>query len=135
MSDALRRTEQLDRIGGVEYLTALLERVPTTSNVDYYAAIVDETSSRRRLMKAGSEVTSLAMKSDLPIEEVVDAAEARVFAVAERQVGDGLVAVGPMLQKTLERIEDLGSPVRNSPACRPVSVTSTRCWPVCNPPT
>jgi replicative DNA helicase len=109
VSDALRRTDQLDRIGGVEYLTALLERVPTTSNVDYYAGIVDETSSRRRLMKAGAEVTSLAMKSDLAIEDVVDKAEAKVFAVAERQVGDGLVAVGPMLQKTLERIEDLGS--------------------------
>ena len=52
VSDALRRTEQLDRVGGVEYLTALLERVPTTSNVDYYAAIVDETSARRRLMRA-----------------------------------------------------------------------------------
>ena len=109
VSDALRRSDQLDRIGGVEYLTALLERVPTTSNIDYYAAIVDETSSRRRLMRAGSEVTTLAMQSDLPIEEVVDAAEARVFAVAERQVGDGLVAVGPMLQKALETMEELGT--------------------------
>ncbi|MCJ7726492.1 MAG: replicative DNA helicase [Acidimicrobiia bacterium] len=109
VSDALRRTEQLDRVGGVEYLTALLERVPSTSNVDYYAAIVDETSARRRLMKAGAEVSALAMQSDRPIEEVVDAAEARVFAVAERQVGDGLVAVGPMLQQALEKMEELGT--------------------------
>jgi len=109
VSDALRRTEQLERVGGVEYLTALLERVPATSNVDYYAGIVDETSSRRRLMRAGAEVSALAMQSDLPIEEVVDTAEARVFAVAERQVGDGLVAVGPMLQKALEKMEELGT--------------------------
>ncbi|MBU1865112.1 MAG: replicative DNA helicase, partial [Actinobacteria bacterium] len=109
VSDALRRSEQLDRVGGVEYLTALLERVPSTSNIDYYAAIVDETSARRRLMKAGAEVSALAMQSDRPIEEVVDAAEARVFAVAERQVGDGLVAVGPMLQQALEKMEELGT--------------------------
>jgi len=72
VSDALRRSEQLDRVGGVEYLT-------------------------------------LALQSDLPIEEVVDAAEAKVFAVAERQVGDGLVAVGPMLQQALEKMEELGT--------------------------
>ncbi|MCJ7725151.1 MAG: replicative DNA helicase, partial [Acidimicrobiia bacterium] len=109
VSDALRRTGQLDRVGGVEYLTALLDRVPTTSNVDYYAAIVDETSSRRRLMKAGSEVSQLAMQSELEIADVIDLAESKVFAVAEHQVGDGLVAVGPMLKETLERIEELGS--------------------------
>ncbi|MCB2224631.1 MAG: replicative DNA helicase [Actinobacteria bacterium] len=107
VADALRRSDQLERIGGIEYLTALLERVPTASNVDFYAAIVDETASRRRLMKAGGEVTTLAMRSELPIEEVVDTAEATVLAVAERQVGDGLVPVGPMLQQSLERIEEL----------------------------
>ncbi len=109
VADALRRTEKLDRIGGVSYLTSLLERVPTTSNIVYYAGIVDETASRRRLMRAGSEVGALAMQTDVPIEEVIDRAEARVFAVAERQVGDGLVAVGPMLQQTLEKIEELGT--------------------------
>lgn len=109
VSDALRRTEKLDRIGGVSYLTSLLERVPTTSNIAYYAGIVDETASRRRLMRAGSDVGALAMQTDVPIDEVIDRAEARVFAVAERQVGDGLVPVGPMLQQTLEKIEELGT--------------------------
>jgi replicative DNA helicase len=109
VADALRRTEKLDRIGGVSYLTSLLERVPTTSNIIYYAGIVDETASRRRLMRAGSDVGTLAMQTDLPIEEVIDRAEAKVFAVAERQVGDGLIPVGPMLQQTLEKIEELGT--------------------------
>ena len=109
VADALRRTEQLDRIGGVTYLTSLLERVPTTSNIVYYAGIVDETASRRRLMRAGADVGALAMETDVPIEEVIDRAEAKVFAVAERQVGDGLLPVGPMLQQALEKIEELGT--------------------------
>ena len=109
VADALRRTEQLDRIGGVTYLTSLLERVPTTSNIVYYAGIVDETASRRRLMRAGADVGALAMETDVPIEEVIDRAEAKVFAVAERQVGEGLLPVGPMLQQALEKIEELGT--------------------------
>jgi replicative DNA helicase len=109
VAEALRRSEQLERIGGVQYLTTLLDAVPATSNVGYYADIIEETAARRRLMRAGSEVGSLAMQGEVPIEEVLDRAEAEVFRVAERRVGEGLVAVGPMLQTTLERIEELGS--------------------------
>ena len=108
VADWLRRKELLDRIGGVGFITRLMEAVPSTSNVDYYAGIVDETSARRRLLRAGSEVGALALKGDMPIDEVLDSAEAEVFAVAERRIGEGLAAIGPMLNATLERIEELG---------------------------
>jgi replicative DNA helicase len=109
VADALRRTDTLDRVGGVGFLTRLLDTVPTTSNVEYYAEIVSETSARRRLMAAGAAVGGLAMQTDRHIEDVLDNAEQTVFAVAERRVGDGLAAVGPMLQETLEKIEEMGS--------------------------
>ncbi len=109
VAEALRRSEHLERIGGVQYLTTLLDAVPATSNVGYYADIIEDTAARRRLMRAGAEVGSLAMQGEVPIEEVLDRAEAEVFRVADRRVGEGLVAVGPMLQTTLERIEELGS--------------------------
>jgi replicative DNA helicase len=109
VADHLRRTNQVERVGGVAYLTALLDGVPTTSNIEYYADIVDETSARRRLMKAGAEVGSLALRTEKPIAEVLDSAEQEVFRVAEKKVGDGLLPLGPLLQPTLERIEELGS--------------------------
>jgi len=83
--------------------------VPTTSNVAYYSEIVSETASRRRLLRAGSLLGVYAMQTERRIEDVLDAAEAEVFRVAERQVGDGLAPVGPLLQATLERIEELGA--------------------------
>ena len=58
----LRRKELPDRVGGVGFITRLMEAVPSTSNVDFYVAIVDETSVRRRLLRAGGEVGSLAMR-------------------------------------------------------------------------
>jgi replicative DNA helicase len=109
LADALRRTDTLDRVGGVGALTRLLDTVPTTSNVEYYAEIVAETSARRRLLQAGAEVGRFAMQTDREIADVLDSAEQAVFSVAERRVGDGLVAVGPMLQDTLERIEEMGT--------------------------
>jgi len=109
VADHLRRTNQLDRVGGVGFLTTLLDGVPTTSNIGYYADIVEETAARRRLLAAGSAVARIAMETDRDIADVLDAAEMEVFRVAERSVGDGLVAVGPLLEETLERIEELGT--------------------------
>lgn len=109
VADWLRRQQLLERVGGVGFITRLMESVPSTSNVDYYAGIVDETSARRRLLRAGGEVGNLAMRGDLPIAEVLDQAEASVFAVAESKVGHGLEPVAPFLKAALERIEELGA--------------------------
>ena len=107
VSDRLRRTGDLERLGGIGYLTALLDSVPTTSNVDYYASIVEETALRRRLMRAGARIGELATRTADPIEDVVDQAEQTVFAVAERRVGDGLAPIDPLLSTTLERAEEM----------------------------
>jgi replicative DNA helicase len=107
VSDALRRSDELDRVGGVIYLTELMERVPTASNVDYYADIVEEHSMRRNLLRAGAKVTDLALQTDEEIIDVIDNAEQTVLGVAERRVGDGLLPIAPMLQSTLEVIEEL----------------------------
>jgi len=109
VADALRRNGQLERVGGVPFLTTLLDSVPTTANIAYYADIVAETSARRRLLRASSLVSQYAMQTERTIDEVLDASEAEIFRVAEHQVGDGLAPVGPMLQATLERIEELGA--------------------------
>jgi replicative DNA helicase len=109
VSDWLRRNDALERIGGIAALNDLMDSVPATSNIEYYVDIVDETAARRRLMRAGSEVSQMAMRSDEPIEEVLNAAESEVFKVADRRVGEGLARLGPMLQDTLEKIEELGT--------------------------
>jgi replicative DNA helicase len=109
VADALRRTGQLDRVGGLSFLAGLLDGVPATSSIGYYAEIVGETASRRRLLRAGAAVGTYAMQADRPIDEVLNAAEMEIFAVAEHRVGDGLAKVGDMLTDTLQRIEELGA--------------------------
>jgi len=109
VSDWLRRNDELERVGGIAFLNHLMDAVPATSNVGYYVEIVDETASRRRLMRAGATVTQIAMQSERPIDEALDSAEAEVFAVADRRVGEGLSRLGPLLQTTLEKIEEVGT--------------------------
>ena len=107
VADWLRRNGELDRVGGLSTITDLMEGVPSTSNVDYYVDIVSDTAARRRLLRAGGQVGTLALREDIAIEQVLDSAESEVFAVADRRVGEGLEPVGPLLKATLERIEEL----------------------------
>ncbi|MGI9586298.1 MAG: replicative DNA helicase [Acidimicrobiia bacterium] len=107
VSEGLRRDGSLDRMGGIEALTNLIDSVPTTSNAEYYAGIVEEHSLRRRLMRVGGEIGVIAGHMTDPIEEVVDKSEQAVFAVAERQVGDGLQVIDDLLGPAIEKAEEL----------------------------
>ena len=107
VSEVLRRDGTLERIGGVESLTRILDAVPTASNIDYYAGIVDEHALRRRLMRVGGDIGSLAGHLTEPITDVIDQAEQAVFRVAERRVGEGLTSIDPLLGPAIERAEEL----------------------------
>ncbi len=107
VSEGLRRDGSLDRMGGIESLTRLIDSVPSTSNVEYYAGIVEEHSLRRRLMKVGGDIGLIAVNTLDPIADVVDQAEQAVFAVAERRVGDGLQNIDDLLGPAIEKAEEL----------------------------
>ncbi len=107
VSEGLRRDGSLDRMGGIEALTRLIDSVPSTSNAEYYAGIVEEHSLRRRLMKVGGDIGVIAGNTQDPIAEVVDRAEQAVFAVAERQVGEGLQVIDDLLGPAIEKAEEL----------------------------
>ena len=107
VSEELRRSGSLDRVGGIGFLTGLLDSVPTASNVDYYAGIVEEHALRRRLMRAAGDIGSYATSMEQPISEVLDRSEQVVFGVSEQRVGDGLAPIDPLLGPAIERAEEL----------------------------
>jgi replicative DNA helicase len=107
VSEGLRRDGSLDRMGGIEALTRLIDSVPSTSNAEYYSGIVEEHALRRRLMRVGGDIGVIAMNTQDPIADVVDQAEQAVFAIAERQVGDGLQNIDSLLGPAIEKAEEL----------------------------
>ncbi|MFJ4093978.1 DUF3987 domain-containing protein [Kitasatospora sp. NPDC089913] len=60
VTDALRRSGDLGRIGGPAYVSGLVSATPTVANAEYYAAIVRETAKRRRLIEAGTRLVQAA---------------------------------------------------------------------------
>ncbi len=107
VSEILRRDGSLERMGGVDFLTRLLDTVPTTSNIEYYAGIVEEHALRRRLMQVGGKIGSLATELKEPIADVLDRSEQEVFLVSERRIGGGLAPIDPLLGPAIEKAEEL----------------------------
>ncbi len=107
VSEALRRQGELEKIGGVQYLTRLVDIVPSTSNINYYSGIVEEHAKRRELIRAGAAVTDFAFDIDEEIINVLDRAEQAVLGVAEKRSSQTLLEVGPMFNDVLEHIEML----------------------------
>jgi replicative DNA helicase len=105
VSEVLRRRGELEKVGGVQYLTRLVDIVPSTSNIVYYAGIVEEHAKRRELIRAGASVTDFAFEIDEEIAIVLDRSEQVVLGIAERRSSQTLLEVGPMFNDILEHIE------------------------------
>jgi replicative DNA helicase len=105
LSAELERTRHLDRIGGQEFLAELESGVPTAANVEYYARIVEDAATKRRLSGAGDRISNLAFDESMAADVAVDKAEEVVFAVAERRIRQDFVPLIKVLHETWDEIE------------------------------
>lgn len=108
--EELKKTDELDGAGGMEYLASLVDAVPTAANVEYHAAIVrDKALLRRLLNSATSIIQDVYEQGERTVEEVLDEAEGRIFQVAQGHKRQGFVWIKELLWETFEHIEKLQS--------------------------
>jgi len=105
VSAELRRTGHIETVGGGDYLTALIGKVPTAAHVTRYANIVAEKSLLRKLIKAGADIQGLAYEDPEDVGEVLDRAEQNIFEVAQRRISADFVPVGPLVTETFEKLD------------------------------
>ena len=106
LADKLAQGGSLEAAGGLVYLDEVLGSVPHAAHAKYYAEIVREKSVQRHLIYACTEVLSECYDSSRPVEEVLQAAESRIFAIAEEQDGGDKIAIDEILQLAWDRIEE-----------------------------
>jgi replicative DNA helicase len=93
VQDELKRRHMLDTIGGMSYLTALFDTVPTAANAEYHAKMVVDKAIARAMASAGRELVQLALQDAGEMGESVDAAEQIVFGIRRDTVGSGGVSI------------------------------------------
>jgi replicative DNA helicase len=108
VSEELKKTGELESVGGLDYLAELVDAVPTAANITYHARIVREKALLRRLIDASSQtIRDVYDQGEREVEEILDHAEARIFQIAQSHDREGFVWIKEILWPTFEHIERL----------------------------
>jgi len=84
MQEALRTSGELDQVGGVIYLSDLLDRVATAANADYYANIIVQKSRLRELIRTTTRLTGQCYQGPEDVETFIDEAERSIFEIGNK---------------------------------------------------
>lgn len=105
LRDELERRGQMEAVGGVDYLTKVVESVPSSANVTYYANIVSDKALLRELIAASTDTLREAYDQATGVTEILDQAEQRVFAVTEKKVTSSAASLKDLVTQAYELIE------------------------------
>lgn len=109
VADELTKRGEITRIGGAPYLHTLISAVPTAANAGYYARIVRERSILRKLVEAGTRIVQLGYGTDGgDVDELVNNAQAEVYAVTERRASEDYLPLSEIIGGTVDEIEAAG---------------------------
>lgn len=107
LSNKLEEKEKLEEVGGASVLTNLVNSVPTASSVVHYANIVQHKATLRRLIRAGSDITSLGFNETNDVESTLDKAEQLIFQVSQKHLAENFIAIKDVLTESFDRIDKL----------------------------
>ena len=107
LKETLERSGELEEVGGPAYIASLVDGVPRSTNVEYYAQIVKEKATLRALIFSANKILSNAYEADQEADLILDDAESAIFAVAEDRIKTGFMAMRELVKESFPKIEKL----------------------------
>lgn len=107
VTESMRSRDLLDKVGGLGFLTAINQSVPTAANARHYVDIVLEKSRRRQIIDAGTAIVNAAYDESIEIEDVLDQSENTILAVTNKEWGKQGSSMTDILLNTFSRIDAL----------------------------
>lgn len=107
LANRLREKNQLEEVGGQTYLASLANVVPTASNVENYAQIVQKKATLRRLLGAATEISELGFKEESEVDKILDQAEQKLFQISQKYLKQNFISIKNILPDAFERIDEL----------------------------
>ena len=105
LQNRLREKKVPPEISDMEYVRDLLKAVPTSANIRHYAGIVAEKALLRRLIRASEEVENSCYQDDLPIEQLLDESEKKMFQLFQQKTASDFVPIKQVVLNALNTIE------------------------------
>ncbi len=105
VSEELNKSGDLEKIGGSYYLTELVERTPSAANVEHYCRIIINKALLRKLIHVSGEIQQECYEASEDAYKVIDTAEQKIFALAEKRLRKDFLHISPVLHQALAAIE------------------------------
>lgn len=107
LTDHLRKKDNLDAIGGVQYLTSLASMIPTSANVRFHSKIVREKSMVRGLLRSVTDIARNVYETEQDAEELIDYAEKTIFDLSEKRISKSFSLLKDLIKDSFQMIEKL----------------------------
>jgi replicative DNA helicase len=105
VTDELTKNGELVRAGGADYLHQLTSIVPTAANAPFYAQIVAEKATLRRLVEVGTRIAQMGYSNEGEVEDLVNRAQEDVYGVTRAGVGEDYVPLYDSIEAAVEEME------------------------------
>ena len=98
---------KFEKVGGIEYLADLPEKVPTTANALKYIKIVEEKSTLRRLIKTANEIIELGYSPTEEVDDIMEGAEKKIFNIMQDKSQKSYTPIKDALVESFTKLEEL----------------------------
>jgi replicative DNA helicase len=107
LTNKLKSGKLLDDVGGSSYLTSLIDQVPTAANIEYYARIVREKATLRKLIDVATQLITRSYGDSGDLEAFLDEAEQEIFKISEHKIRPSFYPMKDMVKESFKTIERL----------------------------
>lgn len=104
---ALKQRKTADMVGGITYLSRLMDEAIVPSNARYYAETVADKSKMRQLITEAEAIRDAAYSSELPPEDILDNAEQRILEIAHKSQRNNYVDVNDVLFENIKQLQEI----------------------------
>ena len=107
LSEELRRDGSLEDVGGAAYIASLMDGVPKSLNVEYYAKIIKEKALLRRLILSSAKIINASYEQKEDADDLLNSAQESILDVAEQRTRQGFLPMSHLAPTTMQHLEGL----------------------------
>lgn len=109
LKNELQRSDDLEGVGGAAYLAGLTDGLPRAINIEYYAQIVREKATLRRLIQISNEIMARSYQSEDTAQDILVEAEKQIFEIASQQFRTGFATIDTLVSSVFKQIEEVAN--------------------------
>ncbi len=107
VQEELRKTGEIEKVGGSYYLVELTNRIGSSANIEYHARIIAQKHIQRELIRVSTKTIRDAYEDTTDVFNLLDDAEKGLFGITQNNLSRSYSAMGDLSSKLLKQIEEL----------------------------